>query len=78
MTESTQYAKEGTEYSSNMSSDVTEGENEGENMRGFRQDNALQVLECSGEHRRSVMSTGCSTDGVSMLRRMKAASRACS
>jgi hypothetical protein len=45
MMESTQYAKEGTEYSSNMSSDVTENDGKtGENMRGFRQENAYSFL----------------------------------
>ena len=70
MTESTAYVREGTEYNSNMSSDVTM----------YALERAPEIIinedsherECKGEHRRSVIMTGCSIEGVLMPKWIKA------
>jgi hypothetical protein len=56
MIESTQYASDGTEYCSNISSEVTALDGKYANI-GTGLDNA-RILECNGEHNLSVMSTG--------------------
>lgn len=70
MIPSTQYVSEGTEYNSNISSDVTTRLHK--SNYHWKYVAHSQARECSGLQRRSVMSTGWSTVGVSMPRLIKA------
>ena len=66
MIPSLQYANEGTEYNSNMSSEVTMIYLRVSLTRISWNGLNLRALECKGLHSRSVIRIGWSTVGVSM------------